>query len=372
MKKPYAESTLKRKYRETGISPEKIEEAQRYLDACASFYKFIEMKNVWKVIGKKCSVTKAEMSKLLPIFERDDGLFFYVMREDDLYRDGTEELVLIDRDYMSVPSEEFTDADANAWIEMGEDYEGPPMYEEDIEIIHALAEECAEKQLYIPADILLYADPEYMEETPQVAALRQFLEQEVKLDLKKAGASSEAVRESGKTKKSVVDAAILGFRDLICDVRIQGGQMYSSAVEAMEETGFLLRGEKQLQRFFDLFADMSNNTRMPSNRGFTPLEMRRFSNSSTPPTISFGPGMQKMIRERRVDGDELKRMIDAEEHLPKSMRENLAQEVDRTLAPGEEKWVGGTLIKGAKIRPNDLCPCGSGKKYKKCCGRNMQ
>ena len=23
-----------------------------------------------------------------------------------------------------------------------------------------------------------------------------------------------------------------------------------------------------------------------------------------------------------------------------------------------------------KIYPNDLCPCGSGKKYKKCCGRN--
>ena len=25
---------------------------------------------------------------------------------------------------------------------------------------------------------------------------------------------------------------------------------------------------------------------------------------------------------------------------------------------------------GDKIYPNDLCPCGSGKKYKKCCGRN--
>ena len=24
-----------------------------------------------------------------------------------------------------------------------------------------------------------------------------------------------------------------------------------------------------------------------------------------------------------------------------------------------------------KIYPNDPCPCGSGKKYKKCCGRNI-
>lgn len=29
----------------------------------------------------------------------------------------------------------------------------------------------------------------------------------------------------------------------------------------------------------------------------------------------------------------------------------------------------GTIIKGTKIGRNDPCPCGSGKKYKKCCGR---
>lgn len=29
-----------------------------------------------------------------------------------------------------------------------------------------------------------------------------------------------------------------------------------------------------------------------------------------------------------------------------------------------------TVVKGAKIGRNDPCPCGSGKKYKKCCGRN--
>ncbi len=29
-----------------------------------------------------------------------------------------------------------------------------------------------------------------------------------------------------------------------------------------------------------------------------------------------------------------------------------------------------TIVKGAKIGRNDPCPCGSGKKYKKCCGAN--
>ena len=27
------------------------------------------------------------------------------------------------------------------------------------------------------------------------------------------------------------------------------------------------------------------------------------------------------------------------------------------------------IVKDKKIYPNDLCPCGSGKKYKKCCGK---
>lgn len=27
------------------------------------------------------------------------------------------------------------------------------------------------------------------------------------------------------------------------------------------------------------------------------------------------------------------------------------------------------IVKEQKIYPNDPCPCGSGKKYKKCCGR---
>ena len=29
-----------------------------------------------------------------------------------------------------------------------------------------------------------------------------------------------------------------------------------------------------------------------------------------------------------------------------------------------------TIVKDAKVYPNDPCPCGSGKKYKKCCGKN--
>ena len=37
--------------------------------------------------------------------------------------------------------------------------------------------------------------------------------------------------------------------------------------------------------------------------------------------------------------------------------------LERLLNPPEP-------VKSSKIARNDPCPCGSGKKYKKCCGRN--
>jgi len=36
----------------------------------------------------------------------------------------------------------------------------------------------------------------------------------------------------------------------------------------------------------------------------------------------------------------------------------------------KEQKLSTTVIKDDKIYPNDPCPCGSGKKYKKCCGKN--
>ncbi len=36
----------------------------------------------------------------------------------------------------------------------------------------------------------------------------------------------------------------------------------------------------------------------------------------------------------------------------------------------KEQKSSTTIVKGDKVYPNDPCPCGSGKKYKKCCGRN--
>ena len=48
--------------------------------------------------------------------------------------------------------------------------------------------------------------------------------------------------------------------------------------------------------------------------------------------------------------------------------DNLIPEERRKELYREQK-ASGTIVKGKKIGRNDPCPCGSGKKYKHCCGR---
>lgn len=43
---------------------------------------------------------------------------------------------------------------------------------------------------------------------------------------------------------------------------------------------------------------------------------------------------------------------------------------DKLKALYKEQKSSQTVVNAAKIYPNDPCPCGSGKKYKKCCGKN--
>ena len=56
--------------------------------------------------------------------------------------------------------------------------------------------------------------------------------------------------------------------------------------------------------------------------------------------------------------------------LKAEIRQNLqAKQVKGSTNEAKEQGVKKTIKKGKKIGRNDMCPCGSGKKYKKCCGK---
>ena len=74
-----------------------------------------------------------------------------------------------------------------------------------------------------------------------------------------------------------------------------------------------------------------------------------------------------------IDFEKLyKKMVEYKaEHLYKLPQwDNIYTEEERKNFTKEQKK-SRTIVKSKKIGRNDPCPCGSGKKYKKCCGANL-
>ena len=57
---------------------------------------------------------------------------------------------------------------------------------------------------------------------------------------------------------------------------------------------------------------------------------------------------------------------DLEEAFQRKKRREL--EMARMAGSGDQQPVQQVVRSGSKVGRNDPCPCGSGKKYKKCCG----
>jgi preprotein translocase subunit SecA len=73
-----------------------------------------------------------------------------------------------------------------------------------------------------------------------------------------------------------------------------------------------------------------------------------------------GDGDRRRRRAAATSVDEL------EEAFQRRKRRELEQA--RMAGSGEYQPVQQVVRSGAKVGRNDPCPCGSGKKYKKCCG----
>ena len=107
------------------------------------------------------------------------------------------------------------------------------------------------------------------------------------------------------------------------------GEALAVTMDWMTETGFEFPSEDAYRRFLSLMGNAANNTRKLAYRGHTPEEVQ---------------GREGMFQPQILDG-------------------RSALNMGLTGAGGNKSWE-------KKIYPNDPCPCGSGKKYKKCCGKN--
>lgn len=147
--------------------------------------------------------------------------------------------------------------------------------------------------------------------------------------------------------------------------RISLGGGPSDVNEIFEEQGIIFSDETTVRDFIALLIELNNSTRMIQNRGWTPSEMtkkRPVLPEGKKPTIV--PMSSLAAEQLKHASDELQKMgftVDLDSG---------ADEVETVFMPD---GIEGQVVKGMKkIYPNDPCPCGSGKKYKKCCGKNKK
>ena len=120
------------------------------------------------------------------------------------------------------------------------------------------------------------------------------------------------VAKMGASYDEADKACMLLRLNMSVDVRID------EHFRVLDGMGLYIQNESQINELVECIMELENNTRKLSNRGYTPNEMHA--------------------------------------------------KYDNTLLK-KDKVINFVQAKKSKIYPNDLCPCGSGKKYKNCCKR---
>lgn len=118
----------------------------------------------------------------------------------------------------------------------------------------------------------------------------------------------------------VSDEADLFLR--IIQVEIRSGCTMQDIINNTDDLGFEFESIAEMDEFVQHISDLWNGTRMLPNRGFTPHELVK--------------------EERRIPS-----VLES-----KNSKSNV---------------ISFEVAKRKKVYPNDLCPCGSGMKYKNCC-----
>ncbi len=306
-------------YRDIPLKDTTFRTLRKYFSAAANLYGIIKLRKLYEIISTQCPnlVTKDEFLKFseIAIHEREN---YYILCEKDLYIESKKTSLM---EYEVIDIMLFFQHPS--YYELLELQEGKPFY-------------VPEKKVF-----LQYSDTSYYEETEQSEKLKSFLQ--------------------NKFGMMPLDA-----ENAIIDIAV----MVKSGMDDINEVFDLLDGNygaeadlnaKALNEFMTLFTDFSNNSRMQCNRGHTPMELRELMPpSKKPPQMSLGSNIRQRIASGEISADDMRKEVLAMRDIPELTRFSLLKEIAdaEKLAP-----------KPKKVGRNDPCPCGSGKKYKHCCGR---
>ena len=142
---------------------------------------------------------------------------------------------------------------------------------------------------------------------------------------------------------------------------IEPSESIASVFGLLKDYNIILDRKDELNEFISFLLPVYNNTRQWFNNGHTPMEISSSKTVDKPfhPTIvPMSSHAAELLRQGQEEIEKMGAFVDLDSN---------ADDINTfSFADG----IAGPMKKQTKkIYPNDPCPCGSGKKYKNCCGR---
>lgn len=323
----YTRRRLNSLYREIPLKDTTSRLLRKYFNSMANLYGIIPLKKAYEIIAEQSPtlVTEQEFLAFAEI-ARHECEDYYILEAEDLYSDRA-------------PAEPMRREIVDILLVS----EGAGRYRQTKETQRG-------KPYYIPPkkELLLYNDAFYCDETPAVAAMKKFLANGLHLNEEKAAEIFQGLLYNARCLGAGLptQTALPGLQDLIQHLDKMGVQ-FATAGDA--------------KKFMALYQDFHNNTRMQCNCGHTPNEIAamRPPEERAPQSVSLGPNIRSAIAAGSIDMGSLRESVLTIPLPNEAFRLGLLKKIATADKPTKPKKVGR----------NAPCPCGSGKKYKRCCGR---
>ena len=318
MPEEYGRRKLNALYREIPLKDATSRLLRKYFNAAANLYGIIPLRKLYGIIASqnKSLVTEKEFLAFAEI-ARHECEDYYILGKSELYYDGPE-TELMEYEVIDVL-----------------------LIDENLDPYHEILRGHQGKPYYVPnkKEFLAYENPFYCENAPEAAAFRDFLLTKTTL------------------QKDMMEAV---FTDIYYGLHCMNAG-FQDVMNRLDDVGVTFKHKSDVGAFSEVYTAFHNHVRMQYNRGHTPDELfaMRPPEERIPKSISFGPNIRQAIADGTMNPDELRQGILAMDMPNEELRMNFLKEIAEILAATKPKKVGR----------NDPCPCGSGKKYKKCCGR---
>ncbi len=215
-------------------------------------------------------------------------------------------------------------------------------------------------------EFMAYVDPEYLDPLPAAEKLVEKLCKKHRKELLEGIVATADFFERKKSEpiyirrlfsndqtEAVQQAAEEIVQQIRLNIRSSSGQSaVQDVINILQEYKISLKDDKEVNEYLSLAIELNNSGRLWAIKGNIPNEIRSREQLSpqSPLKIVFGPNIQGT---------------------------NIPAEIQKAIESG--KFQGRITVdadeverasQARKIGRNDPCPCGSGKKYKNCCGRD--